>query len=818
MTTDTSTDRGAGTTPDPAAPEVPSADRWARWRTGTFGPASELPYRRRTSDRIRLVVAVVLLAVSIGHWSNPTDAERDLFQLVNGLPDDLESLFRIFYAAGVLWAVGIVVVAALVARRWRLARDLAVAGALAWALGRLIGAFVVDEAGLADAFDAVTRVNDDSPSFPVVRLCVIVAIVCTASPYLTRPMRRVGQLFALVVAVAVMYLGTGVPDAILAAWALGWGVAALVHLAFGSPGGRPTRAQVGAALDELGVHATDVELAGHQPEHGTVMTACDADGALEIRVLGRDEADAQLLARFWRFVLYKEGGNQLHLTRLQDIEHDSFAMLLAARAGVRVPSMIVAGTAGPDTAVGAMRPLEGVRLDTYDADAITDGTLTALWRQVALLHGARVAHGSLTASHVVLTADGPGIVRFEAAATAATAYERAADVANLLASTSLLVGNDRAVAAALAGIGGEAVVGALPVLQPGALAPELRSRHRKERKALGKHLGELRTAAAQAAGTEEPPLQQLYRVNTTSLLMAVGTLIAVFALLSQVGDPETFYETIKDADWFLLAVATVISFLTNFATALALMGTVPIPLPLVRTAELQLSMSFSNLAVPAVGGMAAQIRFLQKQGVDLASAVASGGLLTNVGNIAQSIVLLFIAIALSPDTLRFGDIPTSSIVELVLLVIVVGAIAGGIIFGVPKVRKLVLPPLQSAWNTIREAMKSPKRVALLLGGNVINSLMYALVMLICIEAFGGSISYWTVLALNIFIGTIASLVPIPGGGTAVSSVGMSGALTAVGVPTEVAVAAVLANQLVANFIPAVPGWFATKNLMNDGYL
>ena len=52
--------------------------------------------------------------------------------------------------------------------------------------------------------------------------------------------------------------------------------------------------------------------------------------------------------------------------------------------------------------------------------------------------------------------------------------------------------------------------------------------------------------------------------------------------------------------------------------------------------------------------------------------------------------------------------------------------------------------------------------------------------------------------------------PIPGGGTAVSSVGMSGALTAVGIPTEVAVAAVLANQLVANFIPAVPGWFATK--------
>src|SRR6516162_8470302 len=126
------------------------------------------------------------------------------------------------------------------------------------------------------------------------------------------------------------------------------------------------------------------------------------------------------------------------------------------------------------------------------------------------------------------------------------------------------------------------------------------------------------------------------------------------------------------------------------------MGCVPGQLPLVRTAELQLSMSFSNLAVPAVGGMAAQIRFLQKQGVDLASAVASGGLLTNVGNIFQSIFLLIVAVWLSPTTLHFGKVPTSSIVELVLIVVVVGVVAGGIVFGVPRVRKLVMPPLVNA--------------------------------------------------------------------------------------------------------------------------
>jgi uncharacterized membrane protein YbhN (UPF0104 family) len=126
--------------------------------------------------------------------------------------------------------------------------------------------------------------------------------------------------------------------------------------------------------------------------------------------------------------------------------------------------------------------------------------------------------------------------------------------------------------------------------------------------------------------------------------------------------------------------------------------------------------------------------------------------------------------------------------------------------------------VKSAVTTMRNALRSPRRVFELLAGNIVNALMYATVMLFCIYAFGGSINFWTLLAINIFVGTIASLVPIPGGGTAVSAVGMSGALTAVGVSTEVAVAAVLANQLVANFIPAVPGWFATNNLLHDDYL
>ena len=59
------------------------------------------------------------------------------------------------------------------------------------------------------------------------------------------------------------------------------------------------------------------------------------------------------------------------------------------------------------------------------------------------------------------------------------------------------------------------------------------------------------------------------------------------------------------------------------------MGTVPIRLPLGPTVELQVAMSFSNLAIPAVGGLGVQVRYLQKQGVDLPSAVAAGGVLNS---------------------------------------------------------------------------------------------------------------------------------------------------------------------------------------------
>jgi uncharacterized membrane protein YbhN (UPF0104 family) len=804
--------------PERAQDEPTKRSRTAVWRAHSFGPASEQPYRRRTSDRVRLVVGVGILAFAIWHQDDPGTFERNLFTTLNGLPNDLETFFRGLYAVGALWALGLVVLAALVARRWRLARDMFIGGLAAWALGRFIGALVVENASLKDALDVTTRIGDDSLAFPAVRVAVIVAVISVASPYLTRPVRRLGQILVLLIAIASMYLGTTLPDGLLAAVALGWSLAALVHLIFGSPGGRPTAAQVQATLVELGVpDARDVSLLPTQPSTGTAMRASDAGGDLVIRVLGRDEADAQLMSKLWRSIAYKDGGPAFHTTRLEDVEAQAYALLLAERAGVQVTPVVVAGSAGPGMALIAVRMPHGEVLADVDAATVTDAMLADLWQQVTALHAARVAHGRLNAKHVIVDGDRVGLADFEFASGAAATGRRSADVAELLVSTALLVGDDRAVAAARAGLGDDAITEALPYLQPAALSPDMRV-GRRQRKARSKEVESVRAAAAQAVGVDEPPLQELHRVSGTNLMMAIGTLIAISALLSQVGDPQELWDTVTNADLFWLIVALIISLLTNFATAIALMGTVPINLPLVRTAELQLSMSFSNLAVPAIGGMAAQIRFLQKQGVDLASAVASGGLLINVGNIVAQVLLLGVAILLAPARVNVEPIDTQKLVTLILAVIVIGVILIGLILGIPKLRNYVVPPTKAAAATLWEAIRSPRRVALLLGGNAINALMYAGVYMACIYAFGGSINFWTLLSLNIIVSTLASLVPIPGGNTAVSSVGMSGALAAVGLPTDIAVAAVLTDQLVASFLPAIPGWWATNNLLHDDYL
>jgi undecaprenyl-diphosphatase len=149
------------------APEVSTAgdtksharSRAELWRQSTFGPSSEQPYRRRTSDWLRLAIALAVVVGTCFHVNDLTEPERALFQTFNSLPNDLNAFFDALYQIGSLWAVGLVVGAALIGRRWRLARDLAIAGVGAWFIGHLLGSLIVDDKSLGNSLDVVVRLG-----------------------------------------------------------------------------------------------------------------------------------------------------------------------------------------------------------------------------------------------------------------------------------------------------------------------------------------------------------------------------------------------------------------------------------------------------------------------------------------------------------------------------------------------------------------------------------------------------------------------------------------------------------------------------------
>src|SRR5215203_1694380 len=337
--------------------------------------------RRRPGDAARAVLAALLLVPLILHAHHPTATEEAVVRLFDSIPAGAKTLFLVLYQLAALWAVGLLVVTVLLLKRWRLARDLVVAAIAAWVLGRLMALLVHDD-GLWQAFK-VTFDLTGAPRFPMVRLTVAVATVLVASPHLARPTRRFGEGLVALLALSSLYLSRGFPTDLFAAIVLGWGVAHLVEWIFGTPVGRPARRQVQDALASLGVPVTDLHLTSEQPIGRAVFVADRADGGGSVRViaLGRDEADAQLLSRAWRYVAYRDAPPSLLPSRRAQVEYEAYLMLLARDAGVDAPGVVVAGMSGA-LAVLVVDQVTGTDLYDLDAGAMGDGLLDRVWAEL----------------------------------------------------------------------------------------------------------------------------------------------------------------------------------------------------------------------------------------------------------------------------------------------------------------------------------------------------------------------------------------------------------------------------------------------------
>jgi len=365
---------------------------------------------------------------------------------------------------------------------------------------------------------------------------------------------------------------------------------------------------------------------------------------------------------------------------------------------------------------------------------------------------------------------------------------------------------------AVAGVGPATVAAALPRLQPLALTGPTRSAV----KANG-GLEELRDEVQRATGVQAAPIAELERVKTRTLFTIGIAAIALWTLVPQLLGTGSVWGELRRANWWWAAAALGLSAVTYVGAAVALDGSVPDRLPLAPNVGVQVATSFVGLAAPG-GALALTARFLQKRGVDTASAVAAVGVDTIAGVVVHvTLTALFFALAGS------SGLKTFQLPALTTIGLIVGGVAAVAAVGlaVPWSRSLlttrVLPATKRSLASVSEVARQPAKMIELFGGSLAITLGYLFALEVSVAAFGAGPAFTSV-ALVYLVGTaISTIAPTPGGIGAVEATLIAG-LTSAGMPSSSAVAAVLLFRLATFWIPLLPGWGALAALQRSGNL
>jgi glycosyltransferase 2 family protein len=818
-----------------AAP-VAGAGFGRAWWSIAFAPAGDGQRRRRGTDGVRLAASVLALIVCVLVIHYDSRIDRAITQVLHPPPRSITWLVTVVYQAGSAGVVIVLVALALVARRWVVARDIAVSAAGAAAVSGILVVLLGHHGGRP----AGIVISGYHLSFPVLRIALFAAVAVAALPYLARAVQRLIEIFIALVALASAVGGHGLPLNVLGSLAIGWGVAALVRLVFGSPLGLPSADDVRLLLTELGTGAGAVAPAPRQvwgvakfeADELPAASLAAADGAavtagrLQIAVYGRDAADARLLTKAGRFVFYRDSGPSLTITRLQQVEHEAYLTMRAARAGVAVPEIVEAGKAGPsgDALLVGRVPAgaEGLARLAAGAPGISDALLDDLYRQLLALRAARIAHGGISGDAVLIdpVAQTAVLADFRNAVGRASPDQLDRDLAGALAATAVTVGPGRAAAAAARCLPPDVLRDALQHCQRAALDPAVR-RDLRGRRGL---LEEVRQRAAQAASIEVPALVEPRRVSWPTLVMVIGTVVGGWALIGVLIDVSRSFGTVIGANWLWVALALVLAQLAYAASAVEAVGSVAGPLPLGRAIAVEVANSFSALAGGQPAVFATRVRFFQTQGYDASVALSSGAIMTVASWIATTVLFLCslpfawgsIDVQVTPES--GGD---SKLVWIILAAVVLVAMLAGLVLAVPRLRRLaaekIVPRARDVWANLTRVASSPRKLVLLLGGSFATELLVAMALSVSLRAFDDHLRLPVLIVVITLAAIIGGVSPSPGG-MGVVEAGLILGLTAAGVAEADATAAVFIQRLFTSYLPPIWGWLTLVWMRRREYL
>ncbi|MGB3409804.1 MAG: lysylphosphatidylglycerol synthase transmembrane domain-containing protein [Microthrixaceae bacterium] len=762
-------------------------------------------YDRSPAAVIRLVLALFGLLV-VGFLSELTPRavaglEQDLQAKAGAWASALGSLSQAIATGVALLLILVTITASLVTRRPRQFLTAVSAGVLA--AGLVIGAAILwgtnssvtsaeYQVGIVAAAVAMAASSFTVVNGAIVRWPTVVISTFTLIGVLGAEISLVSRVFVLL---------------------LGQAVGSAVAVVFGTASRQITESELIAAFERSNLPVGDLEPHGGDARGSQPWTARLATGTeVFIKVEAIDELRADQLFRIWRRLRLKDPADERAPSSVRrSAEHEAFVSQRAAVAGVRTPSVVGMGVLPDDR--GVFTVFEALAAETLeDLPEVSDTALRSAWSQIQVLRRSGIAHRDLRAANLMCLKDEVWIIDFGFSEIAASDELLDRDIAEFLASSAVLVGVDRAVDVAVAVLGADTIAGAIPWLQASAVCAATRAALTKS------DFVDLRERVRAAAGISAPELPQLNRVTWKGVAITLALGIAIWTLLPQLTSGIDWAAAFDaQRGWIVAALLASIATYVGAAisTRAAVLGQVPMP----TTVLAQLASSFTNRVTPAkVGGVALNVRYLTKQGVDGSAAATGVGVSTAAGTVVHLTITL--VIVLWAGNVGFPKVSTPPAWVLGVL----AAVGLAVVVAAAKVSFLrswcdrkIVPPLKRAYQSLLDLLHSPFHLIMVFGGSAMVTLANLLAFYFSLQAFDISVAFATVGVVYLAGSAVASAAPTPGG-LGATEAALVGGLSVLGVAQNEAIPAVLLFRLATFWVPILPGWIALTVLQRKGSL
>ena len=766
------------------------------------------PVQRHPVDLVRVALGLAVLGLGflVAQRGRLPVFERDVFQLVNDLPGTVFPVVWVVMQLGNVVAVPVLAAVAALTRRFRMARDILVAGVLAYVASDLVKSVVRRErpGGFA--------VEVNFPEGPVTGLgfvsghsAVAAALAAAVVPHLSRRGRRVAWALAWTVALSRVYVGAHLPLDVIGGLAVGWAIGSLVHWAFGVPRREVPTARVGQLLDRFGLPVRDLRPAAVRARSSHPFEAVDARGrGLYVKFLEPDRFERDWLYRLWRLLAVRDVKDADAVAPLgHQAEHEAVAAMIARERGVCAPRVLLA-RGSERGALVVQEYVTGTSLDDLPPEALTPALLARVWQQVALLRAARVAHHDLVAASVLVDGHGqPWVVDFGNAQNGADEDALAGDVAELMASLALRVDPEVVVGSAVDVLGADAVAAALPSLTPMSLSSATRAGIRNDRT----RLDLMRRTVRHRLDLPDPDRPEFGPPGIAAWLAVAAGAGLVLVGVPLLAGATAFVESVERGGWRWLGAALALAVLARAATAAAALMTVDRRLALGRTYGASMVAEGASLLHGGEGWRRSAARFLERAGVSPEESRRAVDRFV-AGAIVAAVLVAVATLVLALVEGRLGGWRTP---EALVPAVAVGLGAWALVLaGQWLARRADTGPhvRRQVTRMMRAGLTAPRRAPWLrgaqLGWTVAAVALEAAALAAALHAVGGAVPLLATAAVYGGLHLLWSVLPVTAAPGA-AEVALVLALSTLGAPLASACAAALVFRLLVFWIPAVAG-------------